>query len=239
MSNLSTPIQQIKSEFQIDLDGRITVSIRGAARLAGIADSSLIRAFKGAAQKASKLSEFLAQNGFEGAAQKAWAKQGIPDVALALILEYYAYECQPRYRTQLAKKCCRAFHAIGIRAWIHQEAGWQSKIALTTQMEARITEIVEERISIATESLTTKIVEQVSSALAEQLPLEELRSQVGEIYEDMSERKNRRRSWYLPADTPKDKIPDDYIEVSDGWLSPAAFEYQRRRNRWEMFKVNS
>ena len=110
-------------------------------------------------------------------------------------------------------------------------------IALSTQMEARIAEIVEERISIATESLTTKIVEQVTSALAEQLPLEELRSQVGEIYEDISERKNRRRSWYLPADTPKDKIPDNYIKVSDGWLSPAAFEYQRRRSRWEMLRL--
>lgn len=71
------------------------------------------------------LAVFLVAQGFEGADLSEWAVTGIPDTALALILEYYAYEAQERYRSQQAKLCCRAFNSIGIRTWIQKSIEWE------------------------------------------------------------------------------------------------------------------
>lgn len=53
------------------------------------------------------MAEFLIGQGTEGAEQVEWVTNGIPDTALALILEYYGCETQERYKTQQAKLCCR------------------------------------------------------------------------------------------------------------------------------------
>ena len=124
MTDIERVTQQIKDEIRVDQQGRSFISIRGSARLADVADSSLRRAFEGAAQKPSGLAEFLIQNGFEGAAQNEWRESGIPDLALALILEYYGYEAQERYRREQAKAACRVFRAIGIRVWMQQIKGY-------------------------------------------------------------------------------------------------------------------
>jgi hypothetical protein len=87
-------------------------------------DESIRKALASADQKPSKLAKFLIEQGFDSADQNEWRENGIPDVALALILEYYAYECQERYRTKQAKLCCRVFRAIGIRTWVQQELNW-------------------------------------------------------------------------------------------------------------------
>lgn len=121
-------ISQIKSEIQIDTEGKAFVSIRGAARLADVDEKSLRYSFQGAEQKPSQLAVFLMQQGFDPAEQTRWSSIGVPDLALSLVLEYYAYECQERYRTQQAKLCCRAFRAIGIRTWIQKELNWQQDL---------------------------------------------------------------------------------------------------------------
>jgi len=215
-----------EQDFIIGSNGHAGLSQRKAAELLKVSHVSISKVMKGDNLFASEEAESIAVEGFQGG-------------NLRKLTKYFA--CSRRVSAATRNHCIDILDKaaeIGIQVFIDKMAGIeQTSTALSTKMEARIAEIVEERISIATESLTTKVVHQVSSALAEQLSLEELRSQVGEIYEDMSERKNRRRSWYLPADTPKDKIPDDYIKVSDGWLSPAAFEHQRRRSRWEMLRL--
>lgn len=68
---------------------------------------------------------FLIGQGLQSVDLSTWADNGIPDTALALILEYYAHEAQPRYRTEQSRLCCRAFNAIGIRAWLHESIGWE------------------------------------------------------------------------------------------------------------------
>jgi hypothetical protein len=124
MTQVEQIAQQIKSEFRLDAKGQAFVTIRGAARLADVDHTALVRAFSGGEQKPSKTAEFLATNGFDYGEQISWSKTGIPDTALALILEYYGYETQERYRTQQAKLCCRAFRSVGIRAWVHEVIGW-------------------------------------------------------------------------------------------------------------------
>lgn len=110
--------EEIKQEFRVDSKGKITTSIRGAARLADVDERSIRKALKlGADLEASQLAEFLISQGINGADINNWNETGIPDIAIAFILEYYAYECREDRRKEQAKKFCRAFRAIGFRAW--------------------------------------------------------------------------------------------------------------------------
>ncbi|MEM9452087.1 MAG: hypothetical protein AAGA75_26660 [Cyanobacteria bacterium P01_E01_bin.6] len=123
MSNFPQVVEDIRSEIQILPDGRGVASIRAVARLCGIQDSSLVRQFKGAALNESKLIATLGEHGFDSAALESFSQNGIPDIAIALILEYYAYDAG-RYRSEQARKCCGAFRAIGVRSWMQQLTGW-------------------------------------------------------------------------------------------------------------------
>lgn len=137
MSNVSKIIEQINSEFSVNSDGAAFISIRGAARLADVDATGLSRNLgSGVEQKPSAMAQFLIEQGFMPVDLSGWATNGIPDVALALILEYYAYECQERYRTEQAKRCCRAFRSVGIRTWIQQQLGWKNQTTVPmTQAE--------------------------------------------------------------------------------------------------------
>ena len=81
-TTLATIIAHIKEEITIDENGMGRASIRAVARLADIADSSLVRAFQSAALKPSELAKILTNHGFDGAAQKDWSVLGIPDIAI-------------------------------------------------------------------------------------------------------------------------------------------------------------
>lgn len=126
MTQIEQVVKQIKSEFRLDNEGKAFVSIRGAARLADISPSGLSDSLKsGVQQKGTKLAEYLTVRGFDSVQQNQWAETGIPDLALAAILSYYAHEAQERYRTQQAKLCCYAFESIGIRSWVQDALGWE------------------------------------------------------------------------------------------------------------------
>lgn len=118
-------LAQIKSEFYVNDNGESFCRVRAAARLADVDESSIRESLNsGAGLQPNALAEFLIQQGFEGAGLTNWIRRGIPDIALAYILEYFGYECQQRYRKEQAKKYCRVFRASGIRAWIHEFTGW-------------------------------------------------------------------------------------------------------------------
>ena len=117
-SELQQPVK-IADEITISEDGVAIVSIRGAARLAGVDDKALRKHFSSADSVANKLAEMLEAKGFTGA--DAWAKefsQGIPDQALGVILKYYAYEAGARC-TEEAKQTCGLFFDIGIRSFCY------------------------------------------------------------------------------------------------------------------------
>lgn len=122
--NLAAIEFQIASDVKVDTAGKATFSIRAVARLAGVADSSLVRAFQGAAQDPSKLAKFLSGHGVEGAAQTEYAQTGVPDTVVALIVGYYAMQAG-QYCTEQAKQVFFAFAAIGIRAYAHKLTNWK------------------------------------------------------------------------------------------------------------------
>lgn len=116
-------IEQIKEEIQIDSNGQGKASIRAAARLADVQDSSLRRAFLTAALEPSALAKSIMEQGFDSAALELWSDQGIPDMGLAAICEYYAYDAG-RYCKKQARLVCKAFARIGVRAWMQDIKGW-------------------------------------------------------------------------------------------------------------------
>lgn len=120
MNNLSLP-EDIKSEFLLDVDGKAFASRRAIARLAGVDEKSvrdLISKISSAELPDGSIFEIYVGQSFEGA-------ELIPDTLVSLIVEYYAYECPERYRKEQAKIVCRAFRAIGFRAWVQSELNWQ------------------------------------------------------------------------------------------------------------------
>ena len=113
-----TIFENIQKELRIDAaTGMGYCSIRGAATIAGVEHSSLVRCFQGGALEPSKLAESLMEKGFEGGALAEFPKTGIPDLALAGILEYYAIDAG-RYCNPTARAAYKTFAAIGIRTVI-------------------------------------------------------------------------------------------------------------------------
>lgn len=143
-SNLAAIEFQIASEIEFDPDGKATFSIRAVARLADVAESSLREGFKGARLQPTKLAQFLTGQGFEGAVLEDFSQTGIPDMAAASIVEYYAYETDERYRKELAKQVYRAFGRMGMRAYAQKISNWEKdpvseyKQALFEILEAQL-----------------------------------------------------------------------------------------------------
>ncbi|MBD6620809.1 hypothetical protein FNW02_34925 [Komarekiella sp. 'clone 1'] len=98
-------VDQIKQEIEVDVDGRGKASIRATARLAGVSDMAIIKALESANLEPSKLSKTLIEQGFDATNQNSWRTSGIPDVAIAIILEYYAYDAG-RNGTKKSSKLC-------------------------------------------------------------------------------------------------------------------------------------
>lgn len=128
MSNSQASIDlaehQFRTEVTVDKDGIGRASIRGVSRLAGVDDESISKALRTADLTPSKLSVFLTQQGFDSADQTNWKSTGIPDLAVASILEYYAFEAG-RYCTDNAKLVYRAFARMGVRVWMQKLVNWQ------------------------------------------------------------------------------------------------------------------
>ena len=128
---MTTALETIKSELRVDSNGIGYCSIRGAARLAGVTYQTLSR---GVSVSSYKLRQKLTAQGFEVA---AFATNGIPDTALAVVLEYYAFDAGV-YVTEQSKLMYKALAAVGIRELIQRTVGWEAKpaIALPSYAEA-------------------------------------------------------------------------------------------------------
>jgi hypothetical protein len=123
MSNLTIIIEQVKDEIEVDALGKGKATVRAVARLVDVQHSSILKALSPGVLKPSKIAEILIEQGFDGGALASWKAEGIPDIAIASIAHYYAYEAG-RYCTSQAKLVCKAFAAIGIRVWMQGIKGW-------------------------------------------------------------------------------------------------------------------
>ena len=130
---MTTALETIKSELRVDSNGIGYCSIRGAARLAGVTHQTLSEAFTSGRKTESKLIQKLSEQGFRVA---GFSEVGIPDLALAVILEYYSLDAGARTTTQ-AKQMYRALATVGIRELIQRTVGWKpAKAIMPTHAEA-------------------------------------------------------------------------------------------------------
>jgi hypothetical protein len=120
---LAGVVEQIQSEIEVDAQGKGKASVRATSRLAGVSDVALRKAFLSANLEPSELAKKLIEQGFNSANLSEWLSTGVPDIAIALILEYYALEAG-RYCTEQAKLAYKAFAMVGIRTWMQQIKGW-------------------------------------------------------------------------------------------------------------------
>jgi hypothetical protein len=118
-------INDIRTEIAIATDGKATISIKGLAKMLGVADTSIIR---GAAIQGKKLSETLARHGID---PSAFSREGIPDIAVALIASHFAYKANKK--SKQAEAVCESFMAIGVRAWIKNVLKGQEDAALVAR----------------------------------------------------------------------------------------------------------
>ena len=116
-------IEQIREEIQVDENGQAKATVRATARLAGVDHTAIINHLQSGELKPTKLAQIIIMQGFETGELQEWRTARIPDVAIAIILEYYAYDAG-RYCTKQARLVCRSFNTIGIRAWIQDKLGW-------------------------------------------------------------------------------------------------------------------
>lgn len=121
MNSIVASIEDIKKELKIDSQGRGYASIRGTARLSGVSHQNLSNRFTSGNFIDSKLGKILTEHGFNPC---NFSKDGVPDIAVSLIVEYYAFQAGGRC-TEQAKKIHRAYAAIGVRSWMQNLLGWQ------------------------------------------------------------------------------------------------------------------
>ncbi|MFG6105400.1 hypothetical protein U2F10_24310 [Leptothoe sp. EHU-05/26/07-4] len=113
----------ISDEIAIrESDGAAIVSIRGAARLAGVTPASISRGLRSVALAPSLMAKMVMDKGFDSVALQQFPKEGVPDQALGAILKYYAYRAG-RYRTKQAEYVCDQFNDMGIRSACYAAKG--------------------------------------------------------------------------------------------------------------------
>jgi hypothetical protein len=136
MNGLQQIESQLKSEITVQENGQTIATIRGVARLCGVAHPTLVESYKGTGRKnESKLATSLAQYGFECG---NFSETGVPDIAVALTVSYYANKAGARC-TELARQVNDVFLAVGARVWMQKVVGWSEEIPRQVQTEKRIT----------------------------------------------------------------------------------------------------
>jgi hypothetical protein len=132
----------IEKELRVDDDGIGWASIRGTARLAGVDRETLRKAFAGDILS-SKLAEMLTRAGYQVA---TFSQTGVPDLAVALIVKYYAWMNGKRC-TKIARDNDLAFSAMGVRTWIQRKKGLsinERQLSYQEYIESRIPPIANE-----------------------------------------------------------------------------------------------
>lgn len=118
MADIESIKNQIKDEIKVDQEGKGAASIAGTSRLVDIAHQTLSDGFR---NSTSKLAQNLIHHGFE---PRSFSESGVPDIAVALTVAYYANKAGKRC-TEQARMVNEVLLAVGVRTWMQQVVGWE------------------------------------------------------------------------------------------------------------------
>ena len=135
MSDINTKIElaahQFRTEVRVDEKGVGYASLRGVARLLGLGESTLImnvQRFKSPDHKmTSKSLEYVIQRGIEPAHILQSDTEGLGDIAVAFLTEYYAFRAGKNCTEQAQLILC-ATSAMGFRTWMRDLVGWHQPV---------------------------------------------------------------------------------------------------------------
>lgn len=196
---LQQVIDQIRSEIKVDENGVGTLSIRALARICDLNHKTLVDHFSGGTNgnsAPSKLCKILIEHGFE---TWGFGKNGVPDVAAYLVIDYYAHHADKNC-TEFAKKAVVAIGAIGMRQWCREVTGWtkeESKPVTTDSLtvEALFSTVMEMRSQMAEMVEFGK--EQVKQLQSQVEQGQRLIEEKQEVIDDMVEKENIREIKFL------------------------------------------
>jgi hypothetical protein len=115
--NLQQVIDNVRSEISVDKQGRGKFSIRATGRICDVHHTTLL---VNLSKPTYTLNKRLVEAGFN---PSVFNTEGVPDIALAVIVDHYANEAGV-YCTEYAKQAQRAFSTIGVRTWCQKVVGW-------------------------------------------------------------------------------------------------------------------
>lgn len=139
-TSIQQTIDQIKSEFTVDFEGKCHLSNRAAARLLEVSETSVRRTRRTLRRlDCGKLPQQLDFTGVKGATD-LYGKDALSDIEFSVIAEHYAFDAGT-YCTEAAKLVYRTFAAMGVRVWIQGIVGWQSKQQAESEQKKLSTEI--------------------------------------------------------------------------------------------------
>ncbi|MGM3309692.1 hypothetical protein ACSQ6I_27540 [Anabaena sp. WFMT] len=150
----------------------------------------------------------------------------IIDEVCHTVLEYYALEARKYKGKQIAITNYRMIAKAGLRVFIWSQTGYapinpsSQGIISKEDLSKMITAVLEKSLTPITQQL---------SEIQEQLQL------VPGV--------KPKRPWTLPASTPAEQVPPDYVQLEDGsWLSPEGYESILRQSRrslpWDLRRLD-
>ena len=184
MDNIQSILSQYNTEVSIDTNGKITFTIRAASRLLNITPQTLSENLK-CKDKVSKMAEKLITQGFQ---VSGYNTKGIPDTAMALIIEYYAFDAKKC--TQEAKNLYRAFASIGIRTYFQKQLGWEDPnaniVPMLSAMQQSIDQLTQEVTEIKQEKEQQKRVHPIGYSLVQDTSSVEMTTEEYLIFNNFS-----------------------------------------------------
>ena len=150
----------------------------------------------------------------------------IIDEVCHAVLEYYALEARKYKGKQIAVNNYRMIAKAGLRVFIWSQTGYSlinpssQGIISKEELSAMITTAIEKSLTPITQQL---------SEIQEQIQL------VPGV--------KPKRSWTLPASTPQEEVPQDYVQIEDGsWLSPEGYQSILKQGRrslpWDVRRLD-
>jgi hypothetical protein len=174
--------------------------------------TALTRAYKLATGKRRDVSEWLSNKRTKESLNHLSLKTGIPVIEL-----YQVFQGSPE---------------TGGGTWIHPKLAVRFGIWLSDEFGYLVEEWVDQWLTAGQSPQHESLNAMITAAIEQSLNL--ITQQLKEIQEQLQSVPGikPKRPWTLPASTPPEAVPADYVQLEDGsWLSPEGYESILRQSR--------
>lgn len=158
--------QANNKNLNIDDEGRLTFNFHSLAAITGVTHQLLSRSFDPSNIKRNKLAQFLVEQGVDPSNMLLWKTNGIPDTAVAYIVQYYA-SFAGQHCTKEARLMAVSLIGVGLRTFGQKVLGYASgdtsrPRVLQSPMATKLASLEESKTAIASEiTIQEKVIEEL------------------------------------------------------------------------------